>query len=125
MRASVITVLEPVEPGELGFCQAHEHLCIEAGYIAELNPALLIDEPSSTAVDLEIYRIAGGRALVDAQPPGCGHNARVMAELSRKTEIHVIASTEFHLMRFYPREHWIHEKTVSELTALFCGELPK
>jgi len=120
---SIITVRGPVAPGDLGFCQSHEHLSVESAHIRAVAPELAIDDAASTMVDLRAYRLAGGRAVVDAQPVGAGRNAATLYALSRDAGVHVIASTGFHRLGFYPRGHWIFDAGEDRLAALFTEEL--
>jgi phosphotriesterase-related protein len=121
----IVTVLGDIDPGDLGFCQSHEHLSIAPGYSAELNPDLRIDNGAKTLEELLAYRGAGGMALVDAQPPGCGRDPDMLAFLSRKSGVHIIASTGFHRLVFYPESHWIHALNEDTLTRLFLDELDR
>lgn len=123
MAKSVYTVLGPVEPGALGFTHCHEHLCILPGRSAQVNPALCIDDEMRTLRELQAFRAAGGGAIVDAQPVGCGRSAEVLARLAQQSGVHIIASTGFHKMLFYPEGHWIFAWSEDQLTDLFCAEL--
>lgn len=116
-------MLGEVKPGELGFTQCHEHLLISKGKSFEINPALCIDEPDKSIQELKTYGAAGGRAVVDAQPGGCNRDAAGLEEISRKTGIHIIASTGFHKLQFYPEEHWIHTIHQKELEEFYISEL--
>lgn len=121
--SGVTTVLGEISHGELGFCQSHEHLYIARGYPAEVASSQRIDECGRSAGELAAYRKAGGRALVDAQPVGCGRGAKELARMSRESGVHVIASTGFHRMVFYPENHWIYAYGNDKLTELFVSEL--
>lgn len=120
---AIMTVTGPIAPEALGFCHCHEHLAIAAGHPSAVNPALCIDKPELTLRELDDFRRAGGDALVDAQPVGCGREAETLAELSRLSGVHIVASTGFHKMRFYPGEHWIFRMDEAALTRLFVEEL--
>lgn len=116
-------MLGKVEPSELGFTQCHEHLLISKGKSFEINPALCIDEPDKSIQDLKAYGLAGGGAVVDAQPGGCNRDAAGLEEISRKTGIHIIASTGFHKLQFYPEKHWIHTMSRKNLEQFYISEL--
>jgi phosphotriesterase-related protein len=103
----------------LGFCQSHEHLCIAS----DCPAAGCIDDPEKSLAELRLYHAAGGRALVDAQPLGCGRDAAVLARIAEQSGVHLIASTGFHKLSFYPGEHWIHSAAKEELVRLFTSEL--
>lgn len=119
------TVLGPVPPERLGFCHSHEHLFLAPGRPAEIHPDLRIDDFELTLAELRQFYAAGGRAVVDAQPLGCG---RMEAELVRASElsgVHIAASTGFHKFAMYGEGHWIRRFAESELRELFVGELTK
>jgi len=109
----ITAVTADIDPGDLGFCQSHEH-CYIAGSI---------DDPEKTLAELKLYRFAGGRVLVDAQPGGCGRNAAVLSRISKESGVHIIASTGFHKLSLYPGSHWINTISEEELTRLFIDEL--
>jgi phosphotriesterase-related protein len=123
MDGMITTVLGDIDPGQLGFCQSHEHLCIKRGRSAEINPVLCIDDTPKTLAELEAYYKAGGRAIVDAQPLGCGRDPEALAELSRQSGIHIIASTGFHRMLYYAEDHWIFGIDGDTLAGLYLTEL--
>ncbi|MDR1972197.1 MAG: hypothetical protein LBQ46_09785 [Treponema sp.] len=116
------TVTGDIPPEDLGFCQCHEHLWI-AGYSGTVNPDLRIDDPEKSRAELDLFRRAGGSALVDAQPLGCGRNASVLKELSEQSAVKIIASTGFHKMIYYPEDHWVRTAGADTLTRLFLEEL--
>lgn len=107
----------------LGFCHSHEHLCIEPGRSAQVYAPLRIDEPEKTLRELLLFRAAGGRAVVDAQPVGCGRNAEVLRALSEQSGVDIIASTGFHKPVFYPESHWLFRYSERRLADLFITEL--
>lgn len=119
----VATVLGEISEVELGFCQCHEHLFISNGYPAEINPCQRIDDPVLSAVELAAYKNAGGGALIDAQPVGCGRGAKELSRISQESGVHIIASTGFHKMMFYPENHWIYRYDADRLTEVFASEL--
>lgn len=117
------TVLGVLEPERLGFCHSHEHLFLAEGFPATLNPDLCIDDIELTVEELQTFRTSGGQAIVDAQPLGCGRMERELAEASERTGVHIVASTGFHKLAFYPRDHWIRTMDEEELAELFKSEL--
>ena len=119
----ITTVLGDIEPNKLGFCQSHEHISIARGYSYQVNPDLCIDDFSLTKKELESFYRAGGRAVVDAQPIGCGRQADMIEKLSMDTGVSVISSTGFHKMQFYPDNHWIFKLDEDTLADLFIAEL--
>lgn len=119
----VETILGPISCDDLGFCHAHEHMFIAAGYNETVVASLRIDNYRLTVEELERYRAAGGMSLVDAQPVGCGRMAHCLTRASVETRVNIIASTGFHKLEFYSPNHWIHSSSQDELTELFISEL--
>lgn len=119
------TVLGEMETSDLGICQCHEHLFIREGTSSRINPALYMDDLNSSLQDLVLYRESGGCSLVDAQPVGCGRMANSLREASAQSAISVIASTGFHKLLFYPKNHWIHRADETKLTDLFVSEISR
>jgi len=122
-KKHITTVLGDIAPEALGFCQSHEHLTIARNSPIAGGPEHCIDDPEKSLAELERYRAAGGRALVDAQPLGCGREADMLAHISEKSGVHIIASTGFHKLSYYPDDHWMHSSGEDELTRLFTEEL--
>lgn len=119
----VMTVTGPVSSQELGFCQCHEHIALSKGWSYKVNPALCIDDRSKSLEELRRYRSFGGNTLIEAQPCGCNRMASELLELSEESGVHIIASTGFHKLLFYPGDHWIHGTPAQELLELFVREL--
>jgi phosphotriesterase-related protein len=119
----ITTVLGDIAPQELGFCQSHEHLCITGTGNFPVKAEERIDDREKSREEAALYRAAGGGALVDAQPLGCGRDAVMLRDISEKTGVRIIASTGFHKMTYYPKDHWIHTASADQLTRLFIAEL--
>lgn len=119
----ITTVLGEVELEQVGWCQPHEHV-----YIVE-TPALIdhaelrINNLQASIHELAMYKNAGGRTLVDANPLATGRDARALAEASRMSGVNIIATTGYHIPIFYSQEHWIWTVDESRLTNLFIEEL--
>ena len=118
-----MTVRGEISANALGFCQSHEHVCVNNDWMREHFPALVIDDTPLTLRELKAYKVAGGGALIDAQPGGAGRDAETLRRLSQSSGVHIVASTGFHRMQFYPEDHWIFRWKEAELTSLFAAEL--
>lgn len=119
----ITTITGDISPDKLGFCQCHEHLLIAPGRSGMIDPALCFDDAAQSAEEVLLYQSAGGSALVDAQPVGCGRMASGLLQIAQQTGITLIASTGFHKMLFYPEEHWIFSTSLPHLAELFIHEL--
>lgn len=119
----ITTVKGPVQSDSLGFCHSHEHLFLKRGRSAEINPDLVMDDFDKTVKELSLFKRAGGKCIVDAQPVGCGRMEENLVRASELTGLNIIASTGFHKLVFYPAGHWIHELSEHELARLFRDEI--
>ena len=66
---------------------------------------------------------AGLRTAVDMMPADCGRNPAKLAELSRRTGVHLVAATGLHHERFYGPSHWSLRATEDELADLFVADI--
>lgn len=119
---SVMTVQGWIDPSSLGVTDAHNHLWIEPPPGVQPT-APRLDEPVRIAKELRDYRAAGGGALVDCQPGGCGRDGNRLLELSEASGIHVIACTGFHRQLYYPPEAWIFQASAGKAFEFFLSEL--
>ena len=119
----IMTVCGPEEGDNLGFCQCHEHLAISKGVSSEKNPVLLMEDEEKSRKEALRLKKNGGGTVVDAQPGGCSRMEEVLQRISKEAHIHIIASTGFHNLCFYPEHHWVMEKSQEELYEIFLHEL--
>lgn len=112
-----------LDPAALGHCQIHEHIWVRPTPMSLKNPALAICDFDKSLEELRRYKAAGGNSFVDAQPVGAGRDALVQARLSQESGVHIIASTGFHLLGFYPENSWLHALDEDALYELYVSEL--
>lgn len=99
----VMTVNGPELPANLGVVDAHSHLFIAPVPGGAADAPVLVDEVG-VGRELAAFHAAGGGAVVDCQPGGCGRNGRVLRRLAEQTGVHVVASTGFHRRIYYPAD---------------------
>lgn len=119
----IVTVTGKITADQIGFCQFHEHLLVSKGKSYEINPDIYMDEVEKSAAEAAIFKKAGGRTIIDAQPGGCNRMAAGLAEISKKTGVNIICSTGFHKLMFYPEGHWIFDMPEADLAGFFAREL--
>ncbi len=115
----VRTVLGDIEPGELGVTYAHEHLVIDGGRPVQMVPEFDLGDVEAMAVEVSEAVAFGLRSVVDAMPCDAGRSIEKLADLARRTDIHLVAPTGLHHDRYYGPTHWSARITVSELAELF------
>jgi predicted metal-dependent phosphotriesterase family hydrolase len=119
----VRTVLGDIDPADLGPTYAHEHLIIDGGRLVELQADFRLDSVDKGVAELEEARELGLRAVVDALPCDAGRNVRKLADISRRSGVHVLAPTGLHLARYYEDGHWSVTATEGELARLFEADV--
>ena len=119
----VRTVLGDIEPGAMGITYAHEHLVIDGGGAVDMSADFLLADVDLLAAELRAGAAAGLQTAVDAMPADCGRNPAKLAELSRRSGVHVVAATGLHHAKFYGRWHWSGRATEDELADLFVADV--
>jgi phosphotriesterase-related protein len=97
----VRTVLGDIAPAELGVTYAHEHLLTLPGeHLAKGSDDMTLDDIERSAEECRLFARAGGRAVVELSCPEYGRDAAGLAEISRRSHVHVVAATG-HIMEGY------------------------
>jgi 5-phospho-D-xylono-1,4-lactonase len=88
------TLRGPLPPEALGWTYVHEHLLTRPPEwrIAE-DPDYVLDDPERSLEELERFRAAGGRTLVDATARDYGRDARALVEIARRTSVNIVCVT--------------------------------
>ena len=119
----VRTILGDVPADDLKRCGAHEHIIIDAAYIAEKHPDFLLDDIEAAYVDLREFRDSGGSWVIDTMPTGAGRCARKLARASQQSGVHIVCPTGLHLPQYYPPDHPMLSMDQEELAELFVKEI--
>ncbi|MFF0789220.1 phosphotriesterase [Streptomyces spiralis] len=116
--SAVRTVLGDVGPGELGVTDAHDHLFFHSPQL----PGRELADASAARAELDAFRGAGGRSVVQWTPYGLGRRAADLPPLSRAAGVHLVCATGLHQAVHYAQEEFaalrgrLAEVFVSELT---------
>ena len=119
----VRTVLGDIDPATLGVTYAHEHLVIDGGRPVEMMPDFDLGDVDRMVAEVEAAAGLGLRSVVDAMPCDAGRNAGKLAEISRRTGVHVVAPTGLHHERYYGPAHWSHRLTTGQLADLLVADI--
>lgn len=117
------TVLGDIPAGDAGVTYAHEHIIIDPGFTTFTNPDFLLDSVYKACVDVEQWKAAGGRTLIDSMPCGAGRNAGKLAEISRLMNVNIVCPTGLHLKKYYPPGHWGERFSAQQLAGLFIQDI--
>ncbi len=118
---NVMTVTGPVAPETLGVTDAHNHVWIRPVTATPGLPALV--DAELIAQELTAYRTAGGGAILDCQPGRAGRDAAMLRRLSLATWVTIIASTGFHLRKYYPANEPLWSLSAEQAAGYFIREL--
>jgi phosphotriesterase-related protein len=119
----VRTVLGDIDAGQLGVCYAHEHVIIDPSFTTHVTPDFLLDDLERATAELNWFHADGGRAMIDSMPCDSGRNVLKLAELSRRTGVHLVCPTGLHLPKYYDPGHWGHRYSEDALARLFIADI--
>jgi phosphotriesterase-related protein len=118
----ITTVLGPRPLRGDGIVDAHGHLWISRVVGGAPDAPVLDDEPAIRG-ELAAFGQAGGTAVIDCQPGGCGRDVAALARLATGTGVAIIAATGFHLPGYYPAGHSPWDREPEALADHFLTEL--
>jgi phosphotriesterase-related protein len=121
--AFVRTVLGDIDPSGLGITYSHEHLVIAGSRTVELFPDLRLDDVDKAVSELAAARALGLRSVVDAMPADAGRDVLLLAEVSRRSGVQVVAPTGIHHQRYYPERHWTTLLSIEEIAGLLIADI--
>ncbi|MEA2387160.1 MAG: phosphotriesterase-related protein [Thermoleophilaceae bacterium] len=150
-QGSVVTVLGPVAPDELGPTMMHEHLLVDLGAtfapVDDADLAQYSDEPVGPELIELLHRwpfsltpdngrlddealaeqearalvAAGGSALVDCTIDGIGRDPVAVARLAQATGLHIVQGTGYYVELAHPPH--VSSSGVDEIASHFVAEL--
>ncbi len=121
------TVLGPIAPEELGFCLPHEHIWCDQrkaprpelfGVTRSTASYMRLDDFGRMVEELQAYRAAGGRSIVEVTCDGWGRDLDTLARLSEASEVHIVATAGFYIEPCMPSfvAEWSVERLADHLT---------
>lgn len=119
----VRTVLGDVDPATLGATYMHEHLILDSPLIAEQMAHIHLPSVDDAVAEVEMVKAAGGGTIVDTMPCAGGRHPSRLAEISRRTGVHILAMTGLHTEKYYASHRWALECDVDELADLFVADI--
>ncbi|MFE9724783.1 phosphotriesterase [Streptomyces sp. NPDC005794] len=113
----VRTVLGDVPAGELGVCDAHDHLFIRTPVL----PGQQLNDPEDARERLRSFHELGGRTVVQWTPYGMGRRPGDLAALARADGTRIVAATGLHQAAHYAPE--LLGRVMPGLEDLFVSEI--
>jgi phosphotriesterase-related protein len=118
----ITTVLGPRELRGDGIVDAHGHLWISR-VVGGAPDAPILDDETAIRGELAAFGQAGGSAVIDCQPGGCGRDVAALARLAAATGVAIVAATGFHLPQYYPAGASPWDRDGEALVEHFLAEL--
>ena len=119
MAAIIRTVRGDIDPGDLGPCDAHEHLFL----VTPAQPGDEYSDVGKAIEEAETLRDAGARSLVDWTPIGLGRDLDGLRAVSKATGLHIVAATGLHREPHYPADDPLRSESEDALADRFAAEL--
>lgn len=114
------TVLGDVKAEEMGFSYTHEHICCNP-CTARKDPTLAITDIEGSIRELRLFAEAGGSTLVEGTAADYGREPQKLVYASRKSGVHLIATTGFYLYDHNP--DFVDYISTDDLAELFVREI--
>lgn len=121
MTRIVRTVRGDIAPGELGPCDAHEHLFLAT----PLQPGEELDDVAAATEEARSLVAAGAAALVEWTPLGLGRNLDGLVAVSEATGLHVVAATGLHRDAHYEDDSAFRTADIDALAERFVADLAR
>lgn len=120
---TIETTLGPVPVEKLGRVNAHEHIIIDGGLTVVNTPDFRLDSVEKAIEEVGYWQAAGGGAIVDTMPFGCGRNVDKLVAVSQASGAPIIVPTGFQKSSYYLPDHWQHRYDEAAIAALLIAEL--
>jgi predicted metal-dependent phosphotriesterase family hydrolase len=122
--AYVQTVLGRIDPSDLGVTLPHEHTQCALWHIENRWDywQLTRDEPVIVA-ELERFRQAGGRSLVDLTLPGIGRDPLWLKGIAEASGLNVVMGCGWYRTAYYPPEVRIDRRSADDLADELVREI--
>lgn len=118
------TLLEAIEPENLGITDVHNHLIRTGGPQVAKDKDFLLDSVENAHQELDSYFQAGGGAIVDMMPLSYGRNIEMLMAIAKKTAVKIIACTGFVDWALYESSpHWLKDCPIEKIGKLLAEEI--
>lgn len=123
MEGKIRTILADIEPEELGFTMAHEHILDDPRVGGYMDPEHVLNDFDKAEEMLMIYKNAGGKGIAEASTKHWGRNTEGMAKLSAKTNVNIVCCTGYLCENQVDMDKWIADKTIDDLVEEMVNEI--
>ena len=117
--STVVTVLGPITPEQLGVTDAHDHLFLRTPAL----PGQEFDDAGHAIEEVKDAKKGGLQAIVEVTPIGLGRRPAGMRAVAEATGVHIIAATGYHRDAHYAASHWVREESAERLAKRIVTDL--
>jgi predicted metal-dependent phosphotriesterase family hydrolase len=111
---TIVTVTGLLDPASLGPTLAHEHLyCDLSVHSGKLDNVLT--NVDRTVEELQYFRAAGGRAIIEVTPEGVGRDPVQLRAISEGSGVPIVSGIAFYVESTYPA--WLRSSAGASLNA--------
>jgi len=116
----VQTVSGLIDPDTLGICHSHEHVLFDYWKMIK-SYDVIFDDEKVAQYELELYRDAGGKSLVDASSIGIGTNPNALRRISEKTGVQIVLGCGWYRESVY--EGLVFKETSDQLAERMINQI--
>jgi len=98
---AIVTVTGVLDPALVGPTLAHEHLYCDLS-VHSGNEDNVLADVVRTVEELEYFRVAGGRTIIEVTPEGVGRNPVQLRAISEGSGVRIVSGIAFYVASTYP-----------------------
>jgi predicted metal-dependent phosphotriesterase family hydrolase len=116
----VVTVRGPIGPSALGVTLSHDHVLMD-GWTIFRSYSAIIDDEETAALELRIFRDAGGGAVCDPTNIGLGRDPLALRRISEASGVHIVMGAGWYREATYPAD--LDRRSTNDLADQLVREL--
>jgi len=116
----IMTVTGPISPDALGATLAHEHLYCDLSGCSGRDDNKVTDLGAMVG-EMEPFRAAGGRSIIEMTCEGIGRNPAKLRELSIASGVPIVSGVALYVVDAWPA--WAREADVETIADFFIREM--
>ena len=118
------TVLEKINPEEMGMTYGHEHLLFAPPPPVDAeDPDMRLLQVDKAIQEVNYFKLAGGQSIVEMSTVEMGRSPEGLEAISKVTGVHIIASTGFNKGKFC--DLYVADKSVDQISEEMVNDLMK
>ena len=123
MKGKIRTLLGDIDPKDLGYTMAHEHILDEPAVGGYNDPDHQLNDFDKSLEMMERYKKIGGLSVAEASTKHWGRNTLGMAEISKRSGVNIICCTGYLCENQVDMNVWINDKTIDDIEKEMIDEV--